>query len=52
MDYSALETDQEAANWQGCFAAAEKAGYSQEEAKECQEGALQCPKCPWGSKAP
>ncbi len=37
----------EARNWGACFEAARKAGYTQEQAENCEDGALQCPTCPW-----
>ena len=48
MSYSDREDMQEAANWQACFEAAEAAGITQDQAKDCLDGEHNCPLCPWG----
>lgn len=50
MDYSVMEVSQEADNWGACFAAAEKAGLTQAQAKDCEEGHRKCPLCPWANE--
>lgn len=35
-----------------CYEAALRAGYTQEEAQQCDGGDLNCPDCPWADSDP
>ena len=48
MDWVDYIVAWEAAEWGRCYEAAEKDGYSADEAEECDEGSLNCSDCPWG----
>ena len=55
MDYNVVSVErwianEESANEAACNAAAEKAGYTPQEADMCDDGCLNCDECPWGGK--
>jgi hypothetical protein len=47
MSYSDWEAMEERANWGACYEAADRAGYTNDEAESCDDGDRQCPGCPW-----
>jgi hypothetical protein len=43
--------DEESANEAACFGTAQEAGFSIEQAENCDDGDVGCPNCPWKETA-